>query len=79
MICSSGVVEVVINDGKKEMIYLLDKPSIGLMVPPSLWAHETYKTQGSVLTVLCDRPYEVEDYIHKFDEFTKIYGENSDR
>jgi dTDP-4-dehydrorhamnose 3,5-epimerase-like enzyme len=79
MICSSGSVEVVTNNGKDEHVYLLNTPNIGLMVPPALWAQETYLESDSVLTVLCDMNYDPEDYIHGIDEFMKIYGGRNGR
>jgi len=79
MICSSGSIEVIVNNGENEESYLLDSPNKGLMVHSTLWAQETYKEDGSVLTVLCDMKYDPDDYIHELDEFMKIYGENSGR
>lgn len=70
--CPIGRVEVLCDDGRATAIYVLDQPNVGLLVPSSIWAQETYQAPGSVLTVLCDRPYEAHDYIRNYGEF-KVY------
>ncbi len=67
--CPSGRVDVVCDDGLDKVTHILDQPSLGLLIPPSIWAQQTYQAPGSVLTVLCDRPYETEDYIRDYGEF----------
>ncbi len=67
--CPYGSVEVLCDDGSGTATFVLDKPSIGLLLPPSIWAQQTYLIANSVLTVLCDRPYESQDYIRNYDEY----------
>lgn len=67
--CHSGVVEVICDDSENCVTYFLDKPNVGLMIPPGIWAQQKYLTDNSVLTVLCDRQYEAEDYIREYDGF----------
>jgi hypothetical protein len=63
MICPEGAVEVVCDDGSNRKTFLLDRSDLGLLVPPSIWTEETPRGEKSVLLVLCDRPYEVNEYI----------------
>jgi len=70
--CPIGSVKVRCDDGQKVMTYILEQPHVGLLVPPSIWMEQTYLARGSVLTVLCDRPYESQDYIRDYDDF-KVY------
>jgi len=67
--CPTGRVEVLCDDGLEKVTHVLDQPGIGLLIPPSIWAQQTYHATGSLLTVLCDRPYEADDYIRDYDEF----------
>ena len=76
MVCTSGQIEVICNDGVRDSRYLLDSPSTGLHVPPGIWAKEKYLTDNAVLTVLCDRHYEEEDYIHDYNKFIKFEKDN---
>ena len=69
MICSHGAVDVSCDDGVNTATYTLNKPNIGLLVPPGIWAQQLYLSERSVLTVLCDRIYEREDYIRNYEEF----------
>jgi hypothetical protein len=67
--CPAGRVDVLCDDGVEKVTHVLDQPGIGLLIPPSIWAQQTYQVAGSLLTVLCDRPYEAEDYIRDYEEF----------
>jgi len=67
--CPNGVVEILCDDGIEQAKYVLDRPGFGLLIPPSIWAQQMYQAPGSVLTVLCDRPYDAQDYIRDYAEF----------
>lgn len=70
--CPIGSIEVRCDDGREIATYILDQPHIGLLIPPSIWAQQTYLTPGSAMAVLCDRPYESQDYIRDYGDF-KVY------
>ncbi|EAT59810.1 sugar 3,4-ketoisomerase [Chlorobium ferrooxidans] len=79
--CPRGVVDVLCDDGTETAGFTLDHPNIGLLVPPGIWSTQTYTTPGSALTVLCDRPYEVEDYIRDYSDylaFRRAHPENKE-
>ena len=78
MTCTVGSVEVFYDDGRETATYILDQPYVGLLVPPSIWAQQTYLTPDSVLTVLCDRPYEPQDYIRDYSDFRAYRVANGD-
>jgi len=67
--CPSGSIEVICDDGEQTMTCLLDRPDMGLLIPPSIWAQQVYKEDGTVLTVLCDRLFEEADYIREYEAF----------
>jgi dTDP-4-dehydrorhamnose 3,5-epimerase-like enzyme len=69
LICPTGAISVRITDGSSSRTFALDTPEKALHIPPGLWAEQTYRDPASVLLVLCDRPYEVEDYIRDMDAF----------
>jgi hypothetical protein len=69
MMCVSGAVEVVCDDGAAKRSLVLNRSNLGLLVPPSLWAEELYREAGSVLMVACDRPFEEADYIRDYQAF----------
>lgn len=67
--CSKGVVEVKCDDGLRTARFVLDRAELGLLVPAGIWSEQTYTVDDSVLTVLCDRHYESNDYIRNYREF----------
>lgn len=69
LVCVSGKISVVCDDGLSVNQHLLDSMNCGLLVPPGIWAREEYVTDGAVLMVLCDQRYEAEDYIRDYGEF----------
>jgi dTDP-4-dehydrorhamnose 3,5-epimerase-like enzyme len=69
MICVSGAVDVVCDDGRKKSTFILDRRNLALLVPPGLWNTVEFRQNDSVLVVLCDRVYEAHDYIHDYAEF----------
>lgn len=69
MVCVHGAMDVVCTDGRAERTFSLDRSNLALVVPPTIWNTVTVHTEGSVLVVLCDRPYEEHDYIRDYAEF----------
>jgi len=69
LVCINGSIEVICDDGVHTATFILNRPELGLVLPPSIWSQQTYQTHDSVLTVLCDRPYDAADYIRDYQEF----------
>ena len=69
LICPIGAVHVNCDNGVEKYSYLLEHPNMGLLIPPGVWADQIYKNDHSVLTVLCDRPFEEEDYIRDYKDY----------
>ena len=72
MICSNGAVDVVLDDGAARQIFTLDRSNRALLVPPMIWNTVLFRAPQSVVSVLCDRPYEAEDYVRDHGEFTRL-------
>jgi dTDP-4-dehydrorhamnose 3,5-epimerase-like enzyme len=72
LICTIGSVEVICDDGFSLKKYILDKSNFGLLIKPGVWAQQKYLEEHTVLTVLCDRPYEEDDYVCDYEEFKYI-------
>jgi len=69
LICVHGAIDVECDDGRNRCRIALDRSNKGLLIPPSIWGTETYRTDGAVLAVLCDRLYEEDDYIRDYNQF----------
>lgn len=74
MICVHGAIEIVCDDGARKRSFTLDRGSLGLHVPPGIWNTVIFHAEDSVLAVLCDRPYEEQDYIRDYREFMVFRG-----
>jgi len=70
LVCQNGRVRVALADGTGEKTIELSQGQ-GMLVEPGIFATETYLEADSQLLVLCDRPYEKEDYIHDINEFLR--------
>ena len=55
--CPNGIIDIECDDGKNKSYFTLNHPNIALLIPPGIWAQQTYTVENSILTVLCDRKY----------------------
>jgi dTDP-4-dehydrorhamnose 3,5-epimerase-like enzyme len=69
LIALSGSFEVVFNDGYNKNSYTLNKPNIGLHIPPGIWRELENFSSGAICLVLASDVFMEEDYIRDFDEF----------
>jgi len=69
LICVSGAVEVIVNDGVNQRNITLDQPQKALSIPATIWATQIYKEEPSILLVLCDKLFEESDYIRTHSDF----------
>ena len=77
LICTNGEVEVKCDDSSTNEVYVLDKPNFGLLIAPGIWTEQKYIENNTILTVLCDRPYEEADYLRNYDDFKLFCKQNS--
>jgi hypothetical protein len=69
IICLSGSLEVQMDDGVEKRNVRLNRPWLGLHVPPMIWASEGDFDPGTVYVVLCSHLYDADDYIRDYDRF----------
>lgn len=72
LICVVGQVSVAVDDGRDRAEVTLDRPSVGLYVPPLVWASEFAYEPGTVLLVFASHAYDPDDYIRDYDRFLGI-------
>lgn len=71
IIAASGAFEVALDDGNSQKIIQLNKPYIGLHIPPGIWASEQNFSSGAVCLVLTSELYDGKEYIRNYSEFIK--------
>jgi|TARA_B110001450_G_scaffold218812_1_gene213466 dTDP-4-dehydrorhamnose 3,5-epimerase-like enzyme len=69
--CNNGSVSVRCDDGDKSVDFSLGEPNQGLLIPPGIWASQTYNDSNSILVVLCDQPFSETDYMRDYDEYLR--------
>ena len=77
LISVSGSIEVICDDGYKKSKYLLDASNLGLLIPPGVWAQETYLKENTILMALCDLPYDADDYIFDIEQLRQLKQQNN--
>ena len=77
LICVKGSCAVVADDGKNRKEFLLDRPNIGLHLPPLTWGTQ-YKYSGdALLLVFASDYYDANDYIRNYSDFLTVVGHNA--
>jgi hypothetical protein len=71
LIAASGSFEVLLDDGQTVKLVLLNRPDVGLHIPPGIWASEINFSSGSICLVLASHIYAEEDYIRSYKLFLK--------
>ena len=71
LICVKGSCSVVVDDGMKRAEVLLNRPNLGLYIPPMIWDTVYKYSQDAILLVLNSDTYKPEDYIRNYDLFLK--------
>lgn len=69
LVCLSGSVRVLVDDGTNRDEVLLDDASVGLHIPAMVWGSQFHFSSDAVLAVFASRPYEPEDYIRTYDDY----------
>ena len=72
LICVAGSCAVVADDGVDRQEFLLDRPELGLHLPPMTWGIQYKYSPDAVLLVFASHYYDDADYIRDYDDFLKI-------
>ena len=75
LICVHGRCNVVVDDSKHRQEFLLDDPTLGLHVPPLVWAIQYKHSSEAVLLVLASDFYDSKDYIRNYSDFLAALGD----
>lgn len=69
LIAVKGSVHVVADDGTNREEFILDKPSLGIHLPPMTWGIQYRYSHDAVLMVCASHYYDDADYIRNYEEF----------
>lgn len=74
LICVRGSCAVVADDGHNRQEFLLDKPDVGIHLPPMIWGIQYKYSADAVLLVFASHYYDGADYIRDYSEFRRLVG-----
>ena len=72
VVCVSGSVSVVVDDGVNREEFVLDDPSLGLHLPPMVWRSLYRYTGDAVLVVFASHEYDPHDYVRDYESFLSL-------
>jgi len=69
LLCVHGGCEVTVDDGENRQSFVLDDPTLAILIPPMVWSLQHSFTPDAVLLVLASEKYDPVEYIRDYDEF----------
>jgi len=69
LVCVNGSCTVICDDGENQKEFVLDVQDKALEIPPGIWAEQIYSAPDTVLLVMCNLPFDEDDYIRDYEEF----------
>jgi len=72
LVCVSGSCAVLVDDGSARREVSLDRPSLGLYLPPMVWSVQYKYTRDAKLLVLASEHYDPDDYIRDYAEYRRL-------
>jgi acetyltransferase-like isoleucine patch superfamily enzyme/dTDP-4-dehydrorhamnose 3,5-epimerase-like enzyme len=67
MICVRGSLAVIADDGTTSQEFNLDRPNMGLYMPPCIWGVQYKYSPDAVLLVFASHAYDASDYLRKYE------------
>jgi len=72
VVCVSGSVSVVVDDGVNREEFVLDDPSLGLHLPPMVWCSLYRYTSDAVLLLFAAHGYDLDDCVRDYEDFLSL-------
>lgn len=74
IICVRGSCSVVADDGDNRQEFVLDRPDLGVHLPPMIWGIQYKYSEDALLLVFASEYYDAEDYIRSYEAFQQLAG-----
>lgn len=66
LVCVRGSVAAIVDDGTHRAELVLDRPELGLHIPPMIWGTQYRYSEDAVLLVLASHHYDPDEYIRDY-------------
>lgn len=75
IVCQTGALTVWVYDGSYKKSFRLDRPDVGLIVPPSIWIELRDFAPETCILVLASHGYDPAEYIRELEPFEQFRKE----
>lgn len=72
LICLSGNINIIVDDGKNTAEINLTPMKMGIYIKPKVWSVQYKFSEDAILLVFASDKYKSDDYIRNYDEFLKF-------
>ena len=79
LVAVAGEMKVVVDDGRRARVVVMDTPEFGWHLPPMIWSMQFGHTNGAVLLVMASDPYDRSDYVSDYAEFINLAHRNENK
>lgn len=76
LICVRGSCGVLLDDGQRRREITLDRPDLGVYMPPMIWGTQYRYTKDAMLLVFASDYYDPDDYIRNYEEFYQMVSKS---
>ena len=77
LLCLTGSVVCVVDNGSIREEFLLNRPDLGLLIPPMTWGSQYHYSPDATLLVFASHEYDADDYIRDYDEYLEFVATES--
>ena len=75
LIALSGALTVMLDDGSRRAEVRLDRPAVGLYIPPMVWGAQFHHAPGTMLGVFASERYDPAEYVWTHEAFLEMRGQ----
>ena len=72
IVALSGSFDVILDDGKEELKFTLNRSYFGLYIPRMYWRKLENFSTNSLALIVADQPYSEGEYIRDYDQFIQM-------
>jgi hypothetical protein len=72
LICIRGSCCVTVDDGQVSCEVTLDRPDVGIYVPPMIWGIQHTYSRDALILVFASEHYDPDDYIRRYEDFCAL-------
>jgi UDP-2-acetamido-3-amino-2,3-dideoxy-glucuronate N-acetyltransferase len=69
LVCVRGAVSVLVDDGSRRAQVRLDRPDVGIHIPPMIWGTQYQYSDDAVLLVFASHYYDANEYIRDYNGY----------